>query len=171
MIHTLFGAKDSIRYIAGTVVDGTTRKPITLAHITITDTSSNTVIATLQTDRSGHYFQPVRQNGTYQILVIKRGYEHLEPVAYQPELSPYHIIHVLYLTHTHRKNPWHAVFWLITTIFGFCFELLLGLSVIFELLFMEYFGFSKALPYLVVSILNLLLWWLYIHHTREHTTE
>jgi hypothetical protein len=171
MVHSLFRLRFTTHYIAGTVIDGTSRKPIPLAEVTIWDSSTNAVLATLRTDRSDHYFLSVKRDGAYAIQVIKRGYELLEPIAYRPDLSPYHIIHVLYVNHVHRHHLLHHAAWITMTVFGFLFEALLLLSAIFELLFMEYFGFGKTLPFFTVTLVNILLWWMYIHHSRQHTIE
>ncbi len=171
MIHSLIKTKQNVRYITGTIIDGDTKRPITLADVTIIDAKTNTVVALLRTDRNGHYFYQVKLDSAYQIEIAKRGYERLEPVSYQPEFSPYHFVHVIHVNHPRHLNLTHAFTWTIATAFGLLFEVLLGLSVIFELLFMEYFGLAKTVPYLVMSLLNLLLWIFHILHSKQNIIE
>jgi len=171
LIHSLLHTKYNTRYITGTVIDGDTRRPIALADITIVEAQSNTVVALLKTDRHGHYFFRMKRDGAYQIEILKRGYEMLAPVSYQPEYSPYHFIHVIHVTHPHHQSIVQAIAWTVSTAFGLLFEALLILSFVFELLFAQYFGLMKTLPYIAISLVNLLLWIAIMKHNREHVIE
>jgi hypothetical protein len=54
---------------------------------------------------------------------------------------------------------------------GLSFEVLLVMSLVFELLFLNSFGVSKTLPFLLVTILNLALWILHVRNKyRPKTT-
>jgi hypothetical protein len=168
LVHRSLKTLKQPRYLSGNVCDGETKRPLSAVDVIITDTTTHTVIACLQTDRSGHYFIPITEDATYQIQVMKKGYELLEPVSYKPDISPAHLIHHMYINHMHKTNVFHAISRIAHTIFGLFFELLLGMSVIFELLFLEYFGLPKTLPYLAASLLNIFLWILYLYHSQHH---
>lgn len=165
-IHLLISSPSHI-YISGTVLDGSTRKPISLADVTIIDISTDTIATMLKTDKSGRYFFKVDNRTSFRIDVRKNGYVVVEPVVYQPELSPAVLTHVL---HTHHPNHVHYVAHLfvrtIQTLLGASFEVLIVLTGVLELLFIRYFGFTATLPYIFASVVTIVLWISYVHHTR-----
>jgi len=59
---------------AGTITDGTTKKPLTGAVVTITDTATGNVIKTLQTGADGKYSSGPLAPGTYTISASLVGY-------------------------------------------------------------------------------------------------
>ena len=155
-------------YISGTVLDGTTRTPIPLADVSIIDISTDTIATTLRTDKFGHYFFNVDIQSSYRIDVRKNGYEVVEPVIFQPEISPATITHIL---HTHQSHPVHylahAFVRISQTLLGASFEALIVLTGVIELLFIRYFGLTATLPYMVASVVTIVLWISYVHH--KHT--
>jgi hypothetical protein len=73
--------------------------------VSIIQISTDTIATTLRTDKFGHYFFKVDILSSYRIDVRKNGYEVVEPVIFQPELSPATITHILHTT----PRPVHFV--------------------------------------------------------------
>lgn len=168
MIHTLRPFASSHQYISGTVIDGTTRKPIPLADVSIIDVQTNTTSTILKTDISGHYFFQVDPKQSYQIEIRMRGYERIEAVSFQPELSPYRLVHVLHAYNPRMaRSAFYFIRKLLQTLLSACFEALIVASCILELLFIRYFGLSNTYPYLLASFFTIILWVAYMHHKKD----
>ena len=51
---------------------------------------------------------------------------------------------------------------------GMVFEVLIVLTIVFQILFILEFGLIRTLPFLIISILNLVLWLFVLHHSRHY---
>ena len=54
-----------------------------------------------------------------------------------------------------------------TNILGFFFEILVVSSVIFEVFFMQHLGVARVLPFLVLSLLNVVIWFTYVSSSQR----
>ncbi len=152
-------------YISGIVIDGNTRKAIPLADIAIIDCATNTIATLLKTDRFGHYFFKTQPGCAYEIEIRKPGYECIESIPYQPELSPKTVIHVLHTYHPHRlHSALQTIKQSVQTVFSVFFEAIIVLTLVIEVIFLRYFGIIATYPYLIASFFAVLLWVAYMHH-------
>lgn len=169
--HSITAFPKSAVYISGTVIDAKTRNPIALCDVSIIDAETNTIATIVRTDKSGHYFFQVNPAKSYQIEVRKRGYERIEPVSFQAELSPYRLVHVLNTHHSHRVHDTVGIIMrAIQTVLSACLELCIAATFILEVLMIRYFGLTAIFPYLCVSLSTVVLWIAYVHHKSDLST-
>lgn len=156
------------RYIHGVIYDEKDQA-IPLANIYLINKSSEEIISSTKTSKTGEFFfrknlsSDSQSEKEYLIMVMKKGYE-------TSPLLPYkEIDHVKFKVNLNKKS---SVFDLseqierfLSSIFGMTFESILMASFIFEILFLSNFGILKTFPFLVVSGFNFLLWTL---HLRRH---
>jgi hypothetical protein len=153
-------------YVEGVVYDEK-GQPITGANVYLNDSESEEIVARSKTNKRGEFF--FRRNASdknkYLLLVMCKNYKTTSLIPYEAK------------THIHLKitlEKAHEGLGLLDKLekvfsegLGMSFEALAILSLIFEILFIVNFGIIKTLPFLLISVLNLLMWTLYIRHHQH----
>jgi len=70
----------------------------------------------------------------------------------------------LHKSETVEQSIRENVFWAAENVMGFAFELLLIASLVFEILFGYALSWQKVIPFLLISLANLILWLFYLRH-------
>lgn len=163
LIQTLhdmfFPSPMKVHLFAGKVAD-TNNKPLSRVLINLID-ETNQLIGSSVSDNHGHFSIKAPLNAHYQFLVLKKGFEPLfEPVDLSNKAPV--------LTLAAHESITQAIERDITSILeelaGGIFELLLVITILFELVFIYSFGILKVLPFITITVLNITLW---IRHERR----
>lgn len=154
--------KRNEKYIHGIVCDEK-NKPIPEAHVYIADFEDEEIIEKAKTNGKGEFFS--RKGGKkYLIMVMAKGYKTTPLIPYEERN------HLKFKIALNKEEGSIAPRYLIHVfegLVGMSFEALILLSFIFELLFLNSFGFVKTFPFLIVSCFNLILWTLYLYHHHD----
>lgn len=161
----LLPGTSTLMHIHGTVVDAHSHSPITQAVVYIIDADGNVVADQTYTNKTGAFFSDTLTEGHYSIQVMKKGYEPSLRADYPlPDGVPEPYTIGLHQSETLEQSIRENVSWAIENIIGFFFELLLLASFIFEILFGYALGWQKVIPFLFISLANLIVWLLYLRH-------
>ena len=149
------------KYINGVVFDQF-QKPIPMANVYLTDSDSEQIVQSAKTNGKGEFFFK-KGTGKYLLMIMKKGYQPTPQMPYEEKSD------VSYRITMEQKNLKTNILDTISHTFfaliGISSEAFMLLSLIFEILFIPSFGVVKTLPFICVSVFNLLLW---ILHQRKH---
>lgn len=152
-------------HIHGTVVDAHLHLPITQAGVYIIDADKKIIAGQTSTNKSGEFFSDQLPEGHYTIQVMKKGYEPSQSKDYPlPDGVPENFAISLNKSETLKQSIRENISWATENVIGFSFELLLIGSLILEILFGYALGWQRVTPFLFVSLLNLLLWLIFLRH-------
>jgi hypothetical protein len=144
--------------IFGMVIDKLTRRPLAKTGVFILD-QRDKVVSHALTDAKGNFSLAKLFSGAYKLEVLKDGYA-------SAVFSPVEPL-ILELTRTEVADSalsrLKSFFWGLASLL---FEFLLIASLIFELSFGFFFSWWQVLPFLLLSLANLLLWLVYRIHLR-----
>lgn len=156
------------KYIHGVVYDEND-KPIPNANVYLTDKADEKIISSTKTNKYGQfYFRKKQTNKKAQFLLMAmaRDYKNSPLFEYRERE---HLKFKINLEHEKEgldlvgKTIHYSEHFI-----GMSFEVLIIGSFIFEILFLNSFGVAKTLPFLLVSIFNLVLWILHMHN-KSHS--
>lgn len=149
-------------YIRG-VVKNEEGKPIPGVYIDIMAHNGSAVIMHTVTDKLGRFqYKNSLEHEYVKLVLSKDGYPITERIEKNGEDSILKITLTKNVAHTQRVSK--AV---LQEIFGSFFEVLLIVCLIAEIIFIQSFGLVKTLPFIIISLFNLMLWLFY--HRRTHT--
>lgn len=172
-VKELLGHERSKRYIFGEIMDESTGKPVTQAQIHLIDALSNSILSNASTNKLGEFFLPIKDAKGYKITITKKGYQPSTFLNYSKEallISNLQFV-ILKTGETIPVTPITLFREAVENVTGFLFELFLVLSLIFEMLFLKTAGSFKTLPFIIVSILTILLWLSYAHRKVRRIAE
>jgi hypothetical protein len=152
-------------YIEGVIFDEDD-KPIPGANVYLNDGKSEEIVARTKTNKRGEFFfrRKAGSEDKYMLLVMAKSYKSSSLIPYEPK-SHVHLKITLEKEHE-GLNIFENALNVISGSLGMSFEGLLVLTIFFEILFLEDFGVLKTLPFLAVSIFNLIIWTMHTHHHR-----
>ena len=135
-----------------------------MANIYLTDIQTEQIIQSTKTNDRGEFFFK-KGDDKYMLMVMKKGYQPTPQLPYEEKGD------VAYKITMEQKNLQteflDRVSHIINSTIGISFETVMLLSLFFELLFIPSFGIVKTLPFICISVFNLLLWML--HQRKRHT--
>jgi hypothetical protein len=148
------------RYINGAVFDQY-NKPVVSANVYLTLAEKEQIIQSTKTNSKGEFFF-AKQDGTFQLMVMKKGYKPTPQLDYEEKAD------VAFKILMHRKDVRFTLLEksvnIFSAAFGMSFEFFAIWSLAFEVLFIYSFGLFRTLPFLAISLLNITLWTLYLRH-------
>lgn len=166
-IRKLSGQNISAAYLEGNVLEEKTKIPIGKAQVYLIDKNTHQTVRQTATNINGHFFFKLNDSKDYEILAIKRNYEITPFNETSTETHGNKPVNILLKKSESRGSlPRVIVTKFIEAPIGFLFEYLLVSSFMFELTSIPYFGFQRTLPFLIISMLNLLLW---VLHLKQKT--
>ncbi|HVZ66926.1 MAG TPA: hypothetical protein VG917_01560 [Patescibacteria group bacterium] len=153
------------KYIYGEVMDHTKGNHLTQALVEVFDLHGGQLIAKTKTNKTGDFFIKKPLSGSsFKIVVSKNGYAN----EILKDYSLTYPSHKLQFTLT-RKNEADSQS-LISTLLagmenlvGFSFELLLVACILFETIFIKTVGLITTLPFIIATILTIIVWLFYAH--------
>ncbi len=152
------------KYITGAVFDQH-ESPIPLANVYLTDADTEQIIQNTKTNSKGEFFFK-KGAGKYLLMVMKKGYQSTPQLPYDEKED---VSFKINMEKKDIKSTFMDIFsHLFANLFGMTFETLGLLSLIFEIIFIPSFGIVKTLPFLIISIFNLLLWTLHLRHHQRY---
>lgn len=163
-IRRLIPKTSLLMHIHGIVIDATVPSPINQADVYIIDENKKVIVEKILTNKAGEFFSNSLPNGHYAVRVMKRGYK-LSEIQYPlPDDVSGKFAISLHKGETLEQSIRENFYWAVENVIGFCFELLLFTSLVFEVLLGYAFGWQKIAPFLFVSLANLLMWLFYFRH-------
>ena len=152
------------KYVHGVVYDEKD-KPIPGANVYLTDKESEKIVSSTKTNRNGEFFFR-RGASKYLIMAMVKNYKTSPLIEYHERE---HLKFKITLELMHEGlNLFENAIHVVSRSIGMTFEFFLVSSLIFEFLLLNTFGIVRTLPFLSISIFNLILWTLHLrhHHTR-----
>jgi hypothetical protein len=151
------------KYIHGVVYDEND-KPISQANVYLTDKANEEIISNTKTNKRGEFYfkksASIQKNKSgFFLMAMARNFKP-SPVFEYHEKE-----HLKFRITLEAETGESAVVTnfnhLVSIMIGMSFEVLLILSFVFELLFLNSFGLLKTLPFLLISTFNLVIWTLH----------
>jgi hypothetical protein len=152
--------KRNENYVHG-VVYSEKNVPVASANVYLTDKENEKIIGSTKTNKMGEFFFRSKPENK-SILVMAKGFKNTPLLDYNPKE---HLKFKVVLEGSHEGIHFiHNLTKIYTWILGISFETLAIITVIFEILFLMHFGFLKTAPFLIISVINLLLWTMFLRH-------
>lgn len=151
-------SKGSTSPISGTVVDADTKLPISKATVYIMDEKTHTIVATLTTNSQGTF--QYTGGSHYSVTIAKNGYEMTQEITLSENIQ----INLEKKAHFTRSFL-HTIWWIQEVGLSFFFEFFLFASIVLELFFLSNFPLVTTIPIILITVLNCVLWLLYIHRS------
>jgi len=150
----------------GKVVEDTTKNPVSRAIVSLIDSGNNT-IATLKTNKLGEFYYPNVNLGDYKISVTKKGFKSNQLLTYKEEnkIMPLTILIKKDETALGKKIDIFLIYAI--DFAGLFFEFMLAIGIITEIFLMSTFGFLRIAPFMAITVLNLLLLFLFLYKPRN----
>ena len=163
--YYLIDRKDrSERYVHGVVYDEND-EPVWSANVYLMDKNDEKITSHKKTNKYGEFFFK-KGKSQYLIMAMAKGYTNSPVFEYHSKN------HLKFKINLKKEEEGMQLFGRIvhylTHFVGLSFEVLLLVSFVFEILFLNTFGVAKTLPFLLITIFNLSLWMLHLHN-KSHT--
>lgn len=153
--------------IKGRIFDKESGKEIANALVYLVESQKETILAHTNSDKNGNFlFKTLPQTG-YDIQVMADGYE---PTIFRE--SEIHAVDLGgYLLNIEKRVATPSIFTRMEIFSGklldICFETLLIASLLFEISLGYALGWEKTIVFLIISIINLILWLIHLSHLRS----
>ena len=147
------------KYVHGVVYDENDQ-PIPSANVYLTDKQDEKIISSTKTNKRGEFFFKKKgKSNEYFIMAMAKNFMPSPVLEYHEKE---HLKFRLTLEEeTKQLYLINQINHLVSVMIGMSFEVLLIASFVFELLFLNSFGLLKTLPFLLISIFNLVIWTLH----------
>ncbi|HVZ12081.1 MAG TPA: hypothetical protein VG965_03545 [Patescibacteria group bacterium] len=152
--------------IKGRVFDQNSAKGLSGVDVFLIDIKKRKIVGHTKTNESGDFTFLKSTDTHYQLEVMSDSYE---PVIFnESELAAVGLGGYMLDIHKHALGPnaREKVMIYIDKVIALSFESLLVLSFIFEISMGAVLGFAKAAPFLLFSILSLVIWIIHLSHER-----
>jgi hypothetical protein len=152
----------------GKVYDDITQTPVSKALVSIIDAKHNNLLAHLKTNRLGEFYYKKLDNvEKIKISVMREGFIPSPMLEYSKKaLSEMPIVINIEKDDAYQKSLIGVVALSLENILGAFGEFLLVLTIILEIYFIPPLGILRVLPFLVLSIFNVMLLILYLYKPR-----
>ncbi len=151
--------------IQGKVVNTTTNNPVegVLLHVVA---PNGKVYAHTRTNSNGEFAVPVKRATNVKITISKKGFSIFSKILSKEELAS-KITVAISKSEKPEKFGLSTIAWYFESIAESLFETFLVGTIVLEIIFAQQFGIAKALPCIVISVANVMLWAL---HARPRKT-
>src|SRR5260221_6482647 len=160
----LFGGYES-HYIHWSVIDKERKKPIADGSLFLLDEQKHRGLVQITTSKTGTFVLSAEKIDGYLLYVMKPGYEPSGQVAYEPQ-----IVVALQKGEAVKKKILEVIQEETENAFALLFEFWLVFSVILELILFPAFGYYKTIPFLLLSLLNVILWGFYLREKDKQVS-
>lgn len=161
----LLKREDSLIFL-GKVVEDTTQNPISRVIVNLID-SKNNIIASLKTNKLGEFYYPHVNLGDYKISVSKKGYKDVPAFIYKKEDKMIPLIIPITENESELEKRADTLLIYLIDFVGLLFEFMLFIGIIIEVFFIFTFGFLRIAPFMAITIINLLLLFLFLYKPRN----
>ncbi len=150
------------KYLFGKVTDAN-GAPLSLVRVEVEDAQTKTILRHTTTNKTGKFYFMNKFPSSVNLIFIKEGFQPESRVLPQNGF-PENGLQIM----LDRGTPHHTSAIVVLgrgfkDLLGMLFETALVLSIILEILFCIFYGWEKTLPFLILSILNILLWLFYLN--------
>lgn len=166
---SLFYKPKHTNFIQGKIIDISTHTPIdgVLLHFA---NSHGKVFAHARSNSNGDFTVSVKNIIGMKISLSKKGYS-----TFSKKLAKEDLVDKLTISLSKDEKPdkfgLGAIKWYFESVVGALFESFLVLTIIVEIIFAQQFGIVKALPAIVISIGNVLIWALHARPKKAVKTR
>jgi hypothetical protein len=173
----LFNLEDLLRikknrYIHGRILDQTTGKPVTQARISIFDAKTGQLLKESISNKLGEFYMLRPKAQKYKVAVQKANFHEISVDDYLPNaITEYQEYFIQRKDEEIKPSFVGLALGGFENLIGFGFELLLLSSILFELIFTQTQGLYKTLPYIVVTILTIIVWLFYAKRILRKTSS
>lgn len=150
----------------GKVVEDTTKNPVSKAIVSLIDSGNNT-IATLKTNKLGEFYYPNVNLGDYKISVTKNGFKSSQLLAYKEENKIMPLTILIKKDESVLEKQIDIFLIYVIDFVGLLFGFMLAIGMIIEIFFVFTFGFLRIAPFMAITVLNLLLFFLFLYRPRN----
>lgn len=157
------GSRKIVRY---KLYDNVVKQEISGADVYLIDKNKNKVLSHIKTDSRGEFRLGLIRVREYLIEIMKDGYQ---PLIYNLEydnLDTDHPSTIFYNDKISINKVVKSLKQELKNFAGFIFEILLAVSLIFEISLGISLGWSKALPFIVISVINIFIWIVILYSRR-----
>jgi len=158
--------KHTGKYLFGKVTDAN-GLALSLVRVEVEDTQSKTILHHTTTNKTGKFYFTNKFPGPINLLFIKEGFQPENrslPTNGFPEQG---LKIILETGQPHHSSALKLIGSGFRDILGMLFETALVLSIILEIAFFFFYGFEKTAPFLILSIINIILWLFYRHQAKN----
>jgi hypothetical protein len=160
--------KSKTSVIVGRVLEKNTDNPVSKASVYLIDGKLNKIIAHSKTDKFGDFYFDKPKLKSFKLSIMKKGFLSTPFSEYESETA-----HLLPLSlmlekdETHVKSLFDIWFVYAEDLLGVVLEFFIVLSLVFEVFFIETFGFSRIAPYLILTTINFILLFLFLYKPKR----
>lgn len=153
--------------IYGSVMDQQ-EKPISQVRIEVREENSESVISHALTNKTGKFYFTIQFTKNLVLTLSKEGYPPIvHPIKRDAKIPEDGYIITMNPTAGHLLPGSAILATSVKELAGMFFELVLLISIIFEVLFLSIFGFAKTAPFFVLSFINLVSWLLFLREGKK----
>jgi hypothetical protein len=164
-IKRLFKKDKSNEYVSGKIFDQEDKSPIGQVSLFILNERIHQIAGEIKTNSKGEFIFK-KPKYSFSLMAVKKGYELLEDIYFSDE-DIGHIKIGLIKKEDIEGSIFKNLKYLSSNLTGLSFEVLIFLSFVFEILFIFTFGIFKALPLLIISLINLFIWIRFLHRHKN----
>ena len=164
---TILFRKNKARIVFGKVIDEKTDSPISRAKVYLATPDGKHVLVSLQTNKLGEFYYNNPKGLDYKITVVKEGYSLQEPWNFVNTK----ITQIPALLKMEEKDKLHyslltIVVFYAEDLLGLLMESLILFGLLVQIYFIFTFGFIKVAPFIIITILNIVLILTYLYKPR-----
>jgi hypothetical protein len=160
--------KNSGRIIFGKVIEEDTKIPISRAIVTIKTIDGQKTIATLITNKLGEFYYHNPAGQDYKIEVQKDGFEKIDPYLYKnSEVKEIPAVIKLKNTGIIKRPLLEVIIVYIEDFLGMTMEALILFGLLTQIYFIYTFGFFRIAPFIILTIFNIILVFMYLYKPRR----
>lgn len=153
---SIFYKPKHTHFIQGKIIDISLHTPVegVLLHFAY---SNGKVVAHTRSNSNGDFTVSLKKIASLKVSLSKKGYETFSKTISGEDLTE-KLTFAISKSEKPDKFGLKTIAWYFTSLAESFFESFLVLTIIVEIIFAQQFGIAKALPALIVSIGNILLW-------------
>jgi hypothetical protein len=154
--------------LIGKVLDTVTGSPVSKVSVYLTDIKNNKLLAHLTTNRLGEFYYRSSNFEKLRVAVIKKGFLPTPAVDFsQEQLREMPLILSVVRDESYAWSIMEYLILVLENVIGTFLEFLLVFTIIMEFYFIPPLGILRVLPFLVLSILNVMLLIFYLYKPRH----
>ncbi len=158
-----------VQTLSGKIIDGRKKTPLGLADVFLINRLNEKILTHTKTPTDGFFSLSLQPGLAFKIMIVKDGYK--PAVFTQSEIEKIGINKlVLTIQKTRITKAFREEIMLyFEKVFGLWFEALLIFSAVLELALGYSLGWTKALPFIIISFVNVTLWILHLIRLQRET--
>ena len=154
--------------LIGKVVDTVTQLPVSRANVYLTDVQKNKLLTHLTTNRLGEFYYRNANFEKLRVTMVKKGFLPTPAVDFsKQDLQEMPLILTLVRDESYAWSIIEYLFLVLENAFGALLEFMLVFNIILELYFIPPLGILRVLPFLILTILSVMILIFYLYKPRH----